>query len=140
MRASLDKGKPIAYSHHRRAVDSPAVQLGFAEAAHLIESARLHMLHVADEFDKILPGTEMERTHRAAMRMHSATALLRAREGTQLLLDIAGTSSFALANPIQTYWRDLEVGSRHAMLGRPMILEDYSRALLDLGPTITQYH
>jgi hypothetical protein len=72
--------------------------------------------------------------------MHSASALERAREGMQKLLDVAGTSGFALANPIQVYWRDLEVGSRHAMLGLPMIVEDYSRALLDLGPTITQYH
>jgi 3-hydroxy-9,10-secoandrosta-1,3,5(10)-triene-9,17-dione monooxygenase len=138
--ANLAKNKPIAYSTYKRAADSPAIQLWFTEATHLIDTAYLHMRHVADEFDAILPGEEMPRVARARARMHSASALQRAREGMQKLLDVAGTSGFALVNPIQAYWRDLEVGSRHAMLGLPMITEDYSRALLDVGPTITQYH
>ncbi|MET8977511.1 acyl-CoA dehydrogenase family protein [Streptomyces sp. NPDC004539] len=140
VRASLERGRPIVYSTYRRAADSPAIQQAFTEATHLVDTATLHMLHVADEFDALAPGTELPRVARARARMHSASALSRAREGMQKLLDVAGTSGFANANALQMYWRDLEVGSRHAMLGLPMILEDYGRALLDLGPTITQYH
>ncbi|GHE57482.1 acyl-CoA dehydrogenase family protein [Streptomyces capitiformicae] len=140
VRETLARDKPIAYSTYRRAADSPAVQQAFTEATHLIDTASLHMLHVADEFDALPPHTELSRVARARARMHSASALARAREGMQKLLDIAGTSGFAHANALQVYWRDLEVGSRHAMLGLPMILEDYGRALLDVGPTITQYH
>ncbi|XVS67520.1 acyl-CoA dehydrogenase family protein [Actinosynnema sp. CA-299493] len=140
VRENLDRGKGIIYSSYRRAADSPTIQLYFAEATHLIDTARLHMLHVADEFDAVLPGEEMPRLARARARMHSSSALRSARDGVQKALDVAGTSGFAMANPLQVYWRDLEVGSRHAMLGTPMIAEDYARALLDVGPTITQYH
>ncbi|MFJ5116079.1 acyl-CoA dehydrogenase family protein [Streptomyces sp. NPDC088551] len=137
---SLEKGRPIAYSTYRRSADSPVIQHLFTEATHLVDTASLHMLHVADVFDSLLPGEELARVERARARMHSATALSRAREGMQKLLDVAGTSGFAHANVLQSYWRDLEVGSRHAMLGLPMIVEDYGRALLGAGPTITQYH
>lgn len=140
VRATLAKNRPIAYSTYARAVDSPAIQLWFTMATHLIDTAFLHMNCVADEFDAIPHDEEMTRVTRARARMHSASALERAREGMQKLLDVAGTGGFALVNPLQQYWRDLEVGSRHAMLGLPIIVEDYSRALLDVGPTIAQFH
>ncbi|MEU5959405.1 acyl-CoA dehydrogenase family protein [Streptomyces sp. NPDC047525] len=137
---ALAKGKPIVYSTYRRAADSPAIQRAFTEATHLVDTAYLHMLHVADEFDRLLPGDELPRVARARARMHSASALSSAREGMQQILHVAGTGGFADTNPIQAYWRDLEVGSRHNHLSLPLIVEDYGRALLAVGPTVTAFH
>jgi len=143
VREQLDKRKPLSYTTYAHAVDSPAVQLWFAEAAHLVDTAVLHMLAIADQFDAHFaahPHTELPWEERARIRMHQATSLQRAKEAMQKMLDIAGTSGFALANPIQQYWRDLEIGSRHGMLYQPAIVEDYSRSLLGIGPTISLYH
>ncbi|GLF93263.1 acyl-CoA dehydrogenase family protein [Streptomyces yaizuensis] len=131
VRRALDKGRQIAYSTYDNAADSPAVRLWFAEATHLLETATLHLRAAADGLDRA-GGQELERAERARLRMHSASALECSRRGTQRLLDIAGTSAFAKSNPIQRYWRDLETGSRHAMLNHPVIVEDYSRSLFGL--------
>ncbi|MFC7310791.1 acyl-CoA dehydrogenase family protein [Streptomyces monticola] len=137
---TLAKGKPIVYSTYRRAAESPAIQRAFTEATHLVDTAYLHMLHVADEFDRLLPGEELPRVARARARMHSASALTSSREAMQQILHIAGTGGFGNTNPVQAYWRDLEVGSRHNHLALPLIIEDYGRALLDIGPTVTAFH
>ncbi|MFC7898442.1 acyl-CoA dehydrogenase family protein [Streptomyces sp. NPDC057381] len=137
---ALAANKPIVYSTYRRAADSPAIQRAFTEATHLVDTAFLHMLHVADEFDRLLPGEQLSRVARARARMHSASALGSAREGMQQILHVAGTGGFADTNPIQAYWRDLEVGSRHNHLSLPLIVEDYGRALLGIGPTVTAFH
>ncbi|MFD7500133.1 acyl-CoA dehydrogenase family protein [Streptomyces sp. NPDC059850] len=139
VRETLDKNRPIAYSTYERAVDSPTIQVWFAEATHLIETGMLHMFATADGIDQARKGEELAGPERARLRMHSASALECSRRGMQKLLDIAGTSGFALKNPVQRYWRDLETGSRHAMLNHPMILEDYSRALLG-RPGISIFH
>ncbi|KOV95520.1 hypothetical protein ADK65_29655 [Streptomyces sp. NRRL B-1140] len=143
VREQLAKRKPLSYTTYAHAVDSPAIQLWFAQAAHLVDTAVLHMTAIADGFDAhtaAAPHTELPWEERARIRMHQATALQRAKEAMQKLLDIAGTGGFALSNPLQQYWRDLEIGSRHGMLYQPAIVEDYSRALLDAGPTISLYH
>ena len=60
------------------------------------------------------------------------TALL--RRGVDTLINVAGAGSFASASPLQRYWRDLEVGSRHAFLATNVALETYGRGLFDLEP------
>ncbi|MEW1550316.1 acyl-CoA dehydrogenase family protein [Streptomyces tsukubensis] len=132
VRRTLDKGRPIAYSAYENAADSPAVRLWFAEATHLLDTGTLHLYAAADGLDRAPEGKELDRAERARLRMHSVSALECGRRAVQRLLDVAGTSGFARRNPLQRYWRDLETGSRHAMLHQPVILEDYSRALFGL--------
>lgn len=135
--AKLAEHKPLAFSTYSRAIDSLSVQQEFAEATHLIDTAMLHMLHVADGFDAVPEGGEATPAERARLRMHMVTSLERAREAMQRLLDLGGTSGFAQANPLQRYWRDLEIGSRHTALNRPMIFEDYARSLLGTGDPVS---
>lgn len=135
--ARLNEHKPLAFSTYSRAVDSASVQQAFAEATHLVDTAMLHLLHVADGFDVVPEGEEADAAERARLRMHMVTSLERAREAMQRLLDLGGTSGFAQANPLQRYWRDLEIGSRHTALNRPMIFEDYARSLLGTGAPVS---
>ncbi|MDH2430800.1 acyl-CoA dehydrogenase family protein [Sphaerisporangium sp. TRM90804] len=139
-REILAKGRPITFTTYTSSADSPAVQLRFAEAAHLIDTAVLHMLHAGEALDGIDPAAPVPWVERSRVRAHMASALGRAREGVDKLLDVAGASGFALSNPLQRYWRDLNVGSRHNSLNAPIIFEDYSRALLDIRPSVTWIH
>jgi len=140
-RTSLEKKRPVSYTTYQNKTDSPALRLWLAEATHLIDTAFLHMRLVADALDAERQSpVGLEWVERARIRMHMATALQRAREGVEKLLDIGGVGSFALANPLQRHWRDLGMGSRHAMVNLPLMLEDYSLALLDLKPSIAMLH
>ncbi|MER6916112.1 acyl-CoA dehydrogenase family protein [Streptomyces sp. NPDC000594] len=137
VRAKLEEHKPLAFSTYSRAIDSLSVQQEFAEATHLIDTGMLHMLAVADGFDAVPEGEDATPEERARLRMHMVSSLERCREAMQRLLDLAGTSGFAQSHPVQRYWRDLEIGSRHTALNRPMIFEDYARSLLGTGAPVS---
>ncbi|MEU2687163.1 acyl-CoA dehydrogenase family protein [Streptomyces hygroscopicus] len=137
VRDKLAEHKPLAFSTYSRAIDSLSVQQEFAEATHLIDTGMLHMLAVADGFDAVPEGEDATPEERARLRMHMVSSLERCREAMQRLLDLAGTSGFAQTHPVQRYWRDLEIGSRHTALNRPMIFEDYARSLLGTGAPVS---
>ncbi|WP_030840126.1 acyl-CoA dehydrogenase family protein [Streptomyces hygroscopicus] len=137
VRDKLEEHKPLAFSTYSRAIDSLSVQQEFAEATHLIDTGMLHMLAVADGFDAVPEGEDATPEERARLRMHMVSSLERCREAMQRLLDLAGTSGFAQTHPVQRYWRDLEIGSRHTALNRPMIFEDYARSLLGTGAPVS---
>ncbi|MGW2047473.1 acyl-CoA dehydrogenase family protein [Streptomyces sp. NPDC001858] len=136
-RQLLDKKRPITYVNYEAAVDAPSVQLWFAEATHLVESARLHLREIGDTFDGVPEIDPMPWVDRARARMHQRSAQEKSREAVEKLLDIVGGSAFALSNPLQRLWRDISVMSRHTALNAPIILEDYSRALLEVRPSVT---
>jgi alkylation response protein AidB-like acyl-CoA dehydrogenase len=50
------------------------------------------------------------------------------RTAVELMLDLHGASGFAAANPLQRYWRDIAVGSRHAHLRPYLAVENYGQA------------
>jgi alkylation response protein AidB-like acyl-CoA dehydrogenase len=139
-REMLAKKQPITFTTYTSSSDSPAVRLRFAEATHLVDTAVLHMMHAGETLDAIGHGEPVPWVERTRIRAHLASSLARAREGVDTLLDVAGASGFALSNPLQRYWRDLNVGSRHNSLNAPIIFEDYSLALLDIRPSVTWVH
>ena len=51
------------------------------------------------------------------------------RDALELMLDVHGSSSFATANPLQRFWRDVAVGSRHRVLSPYLAIEFYGQAL-----------
>ncbi|GGS29347.1 acyl-CoA dehydrogenase [Streptomyces humidus] len=136
-RQALDKKRPITYVNYEAAVDAPSVQLWFAEAAHLIESAHLHLREIGASLDGIPETQPVPWAERARIRMHQKSAQEKSRAGVEKLLDVVGGSAFALSNPLQRLWRDIAVMSRHTALNAPIIIEDYSRALLDIHPSVT---
>ncbi|WP_416974886.1 acyl-CoA dehydrogenase family protein [Streptomyces sp. 4F14] len=118
------------------AMESPGIRLWFAEAAHLIDSSMLHLTHAAGRLDGIGYEDPVPWLERAELRMHAASSVRLARDGMEKLLDISGARGFALANPLQRYWRDLAVGSRHVSFHAPTALEDYSLALWNKRPSL----
>ncbi|WP_165986301.1 acyl-CoA dehydrogenase family protein [Streptomyces sp. YIM 98790] len=136
-REALDKGRPITYVNYAAAAEAPSVQMWFAEATHLIETAHLHLVEIGKSLDGIPETQQMPWAERARIRMHQRSAQEKSRAGVEKLLDVVGGSSFALSNPLQRLWRDISVMSRHTALNAPIILEDYSRAVLDIHPSVT---
>lgn len=136
-RQALDKKRPITYVNYEAAADAPSVQMWFAEATHLIETAQLHLREIGTALDGVPETQPMPWLERARLRMHERSAQEKSRAGVEKLLDVVGGSAFALSNPLQRLWRDISVMSRHTALNAPIIVEDYSRAVLDVHPSVT---
>ncbi|NEY32556.1 hypothetical protein GTU99_10185 [Streptomyces sp. PRKS01-65] len=136
-RQALDRKRPITYVNYEAAADAPSVQMWFAEATHLVETAQLHLREIGTALDGVPETQPMPWLERARLRMHERSAQEKSRAGVEKLLDVVGGSAFALSNPLQRLWRDISVMSRHTALNAPIIVEDYSRAVLDVHPSVT---
>ena len=121
--------KGISDTVYQAALDSPSARHWLAEAEHLVDSAYQHMWLVADELDAAPQVEPMALADRVRVRMHMSSTVSLCRQAMAKLLDLAGASAFATANPIQRFWRDIEVGTRHARLNPFIATEDYGRFL-----------
>jgi hypothetical protein len=68
---------------------------------------------LAAEIDQLIAEPTLADRDGTALRMRLNSVVQRCQDGVDLLLDLNGASSFALDNPLQRFWRDLHVGSRH---------------------------
>ncbi|KUN09265.1 oxidoreductase [Streptomyces yokosukanensis] len=136
--ASLAKGRGISYTFYERACDAPSTQIQLAEAAQLIDTARLHLLRAADDIDTwAARGEHMPFETRARVRMDTGYVARRSREALDLLLNVQGAGGFAEASPLQRIWRDQETSSRHAMVNPGIAGELYGRALLGIEEQVS---
>lgn len=75
-------------------------------------------------------GTEsLDRLTRLELRHALVEAVREARTAVDDLCDLHGSSAFTRSNPLQRYWRDIGVGSRHVGLRKYIVDEDLARAL-----------
>lgn len=121
--------RPIIGWQYDRQSDSQQLLAKLGEAAIKIDSAWMHVLRACDVVDRIAqerPATIMEKVKTQA---DCGYAMRLVREAADILLDIAGPSTFALSSPTQRLWRDLSVGSRHNALNAGLSLELFGRAL-----------
>lgn len=137
VRAGLDRHRPISYTIYERAIDSPSVQLNMADAAQLIDTAKLHLYQATDVIDgAAAEGRNLELLEKAKARMDLGYVARRTREAAELLLNVCGASGFAQSNPIQRQWRDLEFAGRHGATNYDVGREIYSKALLGLDDQV----
>jgi len=130
--STLETGRPLTGSVYTDAVDSPSVQLAVADVASLIDTAQLHAYRAADDIEAASAhGHPLDLATRARIRMDTGVVMLRCREAIERLLDLGGSSSFTRSNPLQRFWRNLTVASRHALVSPLLNREIYGRALLD---------
>jgi alkylation response protein AidB-like acyl-CoA dehydrogenase len=119
----------ISYTSYGRQAESQVVLHELAKAALHIETAKLHVARSAAEIDDARAGGEMDLLAQARLRGACGYATEVLRSGVDMLVSIAGASSFAEASPVQRFWRDLNTASRHAFLATAPSLETYGRAL-----------
>ena len=127
----MKKQRPIAYTFYTNYGDAPSFQLHLADAANLIDSARLHLARSADVLDQhSRRGVFPDELTRARVRMDTGYAAECCRRAMDLLMNVGGAGAFAQVNPLQRLWRDLGTGSRHGYVATDMSREIYSRSLL----------
>jgi alkylation response protein AidB-like acyl-CoA dehydrogenase len=95
------------------------------------------ILQVADVIDALRPGAAMLVTERIRLRVELSTAVRECREAMELLLDLHGASGFADDNPLQRFWRDVAVGTRHPYFTPYTLAEDHGRVTFDMMPTVS---
>ncbi|GAS95958.1 uncharacterized protein RMCC_2924 [Mycolicibacterium canariasense] len=122
-------------STYTNLAEIPAARETFARASMLVEDAHRRVLHVAARADAALRsgGAEQTTVKEAQMLVEVISALRQCRQAVELLLDLHGSSGFAVSNPLQRMWRDLAIGSRHGALTPYVAAEDYARRLVSAG-------
>jgi len=124
-------GKSISYTRYADSSKAPTTQLAVAQSATLIDCAFLQARAAADELDAVArTGRDMSPLDSAKNRMRVANAARNVREAIDLLLNVQGAGSFALVNPLQRLWRDINTCTRHGLVNSEMNHEVYGRALV----------
>ena len=88
--------------------ESPAAQAWLADATRLVERAGNTMTDILRTVD------EPPATHSAQLTEAVTDSLV----ALDKLLDLHGLGGFAESNPVQRFWRDAMVGSRHPLVNR----------------------
>jgi alkylation response protein AidB-like acyl-CoA dehydrogenase len=122
---------------YQRMVQSPLARHWFAEATQLVDTAAARALSNADALDALDADAAFPINERARLRMELVTGAAECRAAVEKLLDLHGLSGFAPENPLQRFWRDIAVGTRHPQLNRYITAEDYGRVLLDAESPVT---
>lgn len=134
--------RPIVTTTYRTQAESAAFQVELGRATQIIETARLRMLAVADDLDRIVaesrPANDHEKTKNRADCAYVAQACW---EAVDALASAHGTSTFSQVNPLERIWRNTAVGSRHAGLSGRVGYELLGRDVLgietqSIGPTL----
>ena len=130
----------ITFTTYARQADSSVLQHRLADAALNIETAELHLMNGAQQVEEFAAeGGLMDYPTRARIRGAVGYSTKVLREAADSLASIGGASGFAEASPLQRKWRDLNVGSRNALLATDPALEIYGRALLGVEGNISPF-
>jgi 3-hydroxy-9,10-secoandrosta-1,3,5(10)-triene-9,17-dione monooxygenase len=126
------KPKPATYTLYRDVSKAPSAQSAVARAAIMIDAAVLQARAAADEIDEQSRngGNFTTRTDRHRQYMRTANAVRLCKGAVDLLLDAQGAGSFALNNPMQRIWRDLNIAARHGFNVPGIKEEVFGRTLL----------
>jgi alkylation response protein AidB-like acyl-CoA dehydrogenase len=130
--------KPVSYTFFATQAESVGFQLQIAEAARLIDTARLHALRAADDIDDAAArGEYPDFLTRARIRSDTGYTAECVTKAIDELLYAHGAGSFADVSPLQRIWRDSATAARHAVVSPQVSYEVYGKALLGADDTIT---
>ncbi|SEQ93797.1 acyl-CoA dehydrogenase family protein [Lentzea albida] len=116
--------KPFMTAYTRMG-ESAGARHWLAEAGYLVDRAEHAMLAVAREAD----SAELSPADVPRLRKVLAEAGQDCRTAVERMLDLHGASGFDRANPLQRFWRDVAVGSRHPHLNPYLAVENLGTAL-----------
>jgi alkylation response protein AidB-like acyl-CoA dehydrogenase len=128
----------IPTTTYKRQADAPVAQRNFGDIASKIDSARL----LAEDATGLLDRYALRREHpdlpaRARTKAHASTAVKLLTQAVDSIMFCAGSSAFLLDNPLQRFWRDINVAARHAIYNPDVGYEILGRSLLGVEPNIT---
>lgn len=135
VKAVVETRKPPMTQYNSLA-ESASARHVFAEAEHMVTSGYDRLISLAGRITEQLPGDDVTVVQRSSMRMEAVSVLQQFVRAVALLLDLHGSSAFALDNPLQRFWRDLNVGARHAHLSTYLTTENHGLLVTGGGPLL----
>lgn len=119
--------------------ESPGARHWLAEATTLAQRAERTMLEVAAAVDAAGgpagtgsaagPGAELTAVDGSRLHLNLTESARDCRAALERMLDLHGASGFQTSHPLQRFWRDVAVGSRHPHLNRYLAMEGYGKTL-----------
>lgn len=123
--------RSIPNTLYKKQADSQVLQRNLGEAASKIDAARLLAHDATTSLDRCALNREAATVDtRAVTKSHAATTLKLVSQSLDSLMTCAGSSAFLLDNPLQRFWRDVNVASRHAIYNPEVGYEVFGRHVL----------
>jgi 3-hydroxy-9,10-secoandrosta-1,3,5(10)-triene-9,17-dione monooxygenase len=128
-------GRPITYTHYTSQLDAPITHHQVAEAALLIEDARVRGQRFADRIDeKAAAGEAWTIDERVWSRTQVGWIARQCAQAVDILAMASGASSILKDVPISRIHRDMQALTLHALILPSTNLELYGRSLVGLPP------
>jgi alkylation response protein AidB-like acyl-CoA dehydrogenase len=105
--------KPVLTTFITPRTNSGAYMRDLGEAAAMIDTARLILFDITAKLDRIGLGEEYTLAEKARHRAAAAQMIELVHGASESLMFQAGSSAFALDKPINRYWRDVSMATRH---------------------------
>ncbi|MFD2138627.1 hypothetical protein ACFSLT_31195 [Novosphingobium resinovorum] len=106
-------GKPVLTTFITPRTNSGAYMRDLGEAAAMIDTARLILFDVTAKLDRVGLGEEYTLPEKARHRAATAQIIELVHGASESLMFQAGSSGFATDKPINRYWRDVSMATRH---------------------------
>lgn len=130
------KQRPIIGWKYANQAESQVFVSQIGEAALDIDSAWLHVRRAAAAVDDTAQERPLTGLEKARVQADCGHAMRHLRRAGERLMDVAGPGAFASSSPLQRFWRDLSVGTRHTALNSALSSELHGRALLGLDSNL----
>jgi alkylation response protein AidB-like acyl-CoA dehydrogenase len=129
--------KPLIGTTYKTKSDAAVVVHDIGRIAAQLDSAELLLFDAMKQFDDgAVAGKSWSNIELSRSKAQGAQIVGLIHRSIEEIMFLGGSSAFALANPLQRYWRDIHIALRH-ILHIPLIgYELYGRDRLDLKPNI----
>ena len=131
------QSKGVPTTSYARQAESSVVQRNLGEAASRVHAVKLIVDGLTSTLDGYAMRREMPPLHaRALNKAQCSLAVQLLTQAIDMVMHTAGSSAFGLDNPLQRFWRDVNVAARHAIYNPEVGYEVYGRSLLGIEPNI----
>ena len=105
--------KPVLTTFIATRTNSGAYMRDLGEAAAMVNTAKLILFDLTAKLDRVGLGEEFTLAEKAAHRAAGAQMIELVHGASESVMFQAGSSAFALDKPINRYWRDVSMATRH---------------------------
>lgn len=133
------KSRPVVYWKYPNQASSEVVLEGVGRSAIEIDSAWHHVRRAAAVLDVEAQQAPLKNEQRVQILVNCGYAMELARNASDRLIEIAGSSAYAETSPIQRFWRDIKCGSSHGTLNSRAGIECYGRLLAGMETNSTLF-
>ncbi|WP_174522572.1 acyl-CoA dehydrogenase family protein [Novosphingobium lentum] len=121
--------KPVLTTFITSRNNSGAYMRDLGEAAAMVNTAKLILFDLTAKLDRVALGEEFTLAEKAMHRSAGAQMIELVHGASESLMFQAGSSAFSLDKPINRYWRDVSMATRHIQNIPTIGYEIYGRNL-----------